>query len=239
MTDKRAIILCGGKGTRLKPYTVVLPKPLMPIGDYPIIEVIIRQLKTFGFKRITLAVNHQADIFKAFFGDGKKWGLDIDYILEKNSLGTMGPLSLINDLEEDFLVMNGDILSDIDFGECYEIHRKTKSIFSISSYKRRQLIDFGVLEKSDSNILKSFKEKPEFEFEVSMGIYMVNREVKKYIPKNTFYGFDNLMLQLLQEKKEVKLIEHKGSWLDIGRPDDYLMAAKIFNENKDKFIIEK
>ena len=170
MRDKRAIILCGGKGTRLKPYTIVLPKPLMPIGDYPIIEVIIRQLKSFGFNRITLAVNHQADIFKAFFGNGDKWNIKIDYVLEQKSLGTMGPLTLINDLDDSFLVMNGDILSDIDFGTFYEQHKKSKAIFSISSFKRQQLVDFGVLEKSNKNYLIGIKEKPEFNFEVSMGV---------------------------------------------------------------------
>ena len=134
MRVKRAIILCGGKGTRLKPYTVALPKPLMPIGDYPIIEVIIRQLKSYGFNRITLAVNHQAEIFKAFFGNGDKWDIKIDYVLEQKPLGTMGPLTLIDDLDDSFLVMNGDILSDLDFGAFYELHKKSKAIFSISSF---------------------------------------------------------------------------------------------------------
>ena len=236
MRVKRAIILCGGKGTRLKPYTVALPKPLMPIGDYPIIEVIIRQLKSYGFNRITLAVNHQAEIFKAFFGNGDKWDIKIDYVLEQKPLGTMGPLTLIDDLDDSFLVMNGDILSDLDFGAFYEQHKKSKAIFSISSFKRKQLVDFGVLEKSDENYLTDFREKPEFNFEVSMGVYMVNKEVVGQIPSNTFFGFDSLMLKLIENKDTVELVEHKGFWLDIGRPDDYMTAIDVFA--KHKFINE-
>jgi len=232
MINKRAVILCGGKGTRLKPYTVALPKPLMPIGDYPIIEVIIRQLKSFGFNRITLAVNHQADIFKAFFGNGDKWNIKIDYVLEQKPLGTMGPLTLIDDLDDSFLVMNGDILSDIDFGAFFELHVKSNAIFSISSFKRQQLIDFGVLEKSNKNYLTGIKEKPEFNFEVSMGVYMVNKEVVEQIPSNSFFGFDSLMLKLIEKKHTVELFEHKGYWLDIGRPDDYMIATDVFAKHK-------
>lgn len=238
MKDKRAVILCGGKGTRLKPYTVVLPKPLMPIGKYPIIEVIIRQLKSYGFKRITLAVNHQAEIFKAFFGNGDKWDIKIDYVLEQKPLGTMGPLTLIDDLDDSFLVMNGDVLSDLDFDNFYTQHQNSKSIFSILSFKRKQLIDFGVLDRSSENYLSGFREKPEFDFEVSTGIYMVDKETVKYIPKNSFFGFDTLMLKLIDLDEKVNLIEHKGLWLDIGRPDDYMMATEIYNENKHKFINE-
>lgn len=236
MRDKRAIILCGGKGTRLKPYTIALPKPFMPIGDYPIIEVIIRQLKSYGFNRITLAVNHQAEIFKAFFGNGDKWNIKIDYVLEQKPLGTMGPLTLIDDLDESFLVMNGDTLTDLDFGAFFEQHNKSNTIFSISSFKRQQLVDFGVLEKSNENYLIGFKEKPEFNFEVSMGVYMVNKKVVEQIPSNSFFGFDSLMLKLIEKQNTVELIEHKGFWLDIGRPDDYMMAIDVFA--KHKFINE-
>lgn len=236
MENKRAVILCGGMGTRLKPYTIALPKPLMPIGDYPIIEVIIRQLKSYGFNRITLAVNHQAEIFKAFFGNGEKWQIKIDYVLEKKPLGTMGPLSLIKDLDDRFLVMNGDVLCDLDFGKFYELHLNSNAIFSISSFQRKQLVDFGVLDKTTDNYLNGFREKPEYNFEVSMGIYMLDKKILKYIPDDSFFGFDALMHKLLSDNKNVKLIEHKGFWLDIGRPDDYLMATEIYNENKHKFL---
>jgi NDP-sugar pyrophosphorylase family protein len=136
--SKRAIILAGGKGTRLRPYTVVLPKPLMPIGEYPILEVVIRQLINYGFDHITLAVNHQAELIKAFFGDGSKWNIKIDYSLEDQPLGTMGPLKLIKDLPKNFLVMNGDILTDLNFSEFYDNHSNNKELFTISSYTREQ-----------------------------------------------------------------------------------------------------
>jgi NDP-sugar pyrophosphorylase family protein len=232
---KRAVILAGGKGTRLRPYTVVLPKPLMPIGDYPILEVIVRQLVQHGFTHITLAVNHQAELIKAFFGNGEKWNIVIDYSLEDQPLSTMGPLKLIPDLPENFLVMNGDILTDLSFGDFYQSHVDKNSLFTISSHKREQLIDYGVLEMNNNNLI-GFIEKPRTNYEVSMGIYMVNRQVLDFIPKNTPYGFDSLMLDLLKAKHFVAVQSFEGHWLDIGRPDDYMQAIEQFDSMKAKFI---
>src|SRR5947209_19179206 len=168
MRARRAVILAGGRGTRLRPYTVVLPKPLMPIGDFPILEVIVRQLARAGFGRITMAVNQQAELIKAFFQDGAKWGLRIDYSLEDKPLGTMGPLRLIGDLPAHFLVMNGDVLTDLDFAAFFEAHSSTNSLFTISSYVREHKIDYGVLGTADQ-VLRDFKEKPTASYEVSMG----------------------------------------------------------------------
>src|SRR6266850_6832211 len=134
--SKRVIILAGGKGTRLRPYTVVLPKPLMPIGEFPILEVIVRQLVQHGFDHVTMAVNHQAEIIRAFFQDGAKWGVKIDYSLEDKPLGTMGPLKLIRDLAEHFLVMNGDTLTDLDFGAFHDRHAASGELFTVSSAVR-------------------------------------------------------------------------------------------------------
>ena len=234
--SKQAVILAGGKGTRLRPYTVVLPKPLMPIGEYPILEVIVRQLAAHGFSRITMAVNHQAELIKAFFGNGEKWNLDIKYSLEDKPLGTMGPLRLIPDLPENFLVMNGDILTDLSFGDFYNEHVSGEKLFTISSHKRQQLIDYGVLELNDQNDLIGFTEKPRTEYEVSMGIYMVSRKVLKFIPEGSPYGFDSLMLDLLKEKHKVAVKSYSGHWLDIGRPDDYMEAIEQFDSMKEKFI---
>ena len=141
---KRAVLLAGGKGTRLRPYTLTMPKPLVPIGDMPIIEIIIRQLVKFGFEHITITVNHMADMIKEFCGDGSKWGIKIDYSLETKPLSTMGPLKLIPDLPENFLVMNGDVLTDIDFSEFYNEHVNKESIFTISAYERDHKVDYGV-----------------------------------------------------------------------------------------------
>jgi NDP-sugar pyrophosphorylase family protein len=207
---KRAIILAGGKGTRLRPYTIALPKPLVPIGEKPILEIIITQLISNGFEHITITINHLADIIKAFFGDGSKWGIKIDYSLEEKPLSTMGPLSLLTDLPENFLIMNGDVLSDVDFGELYDFHISKKSIFTISSYVREQKTDYGVLEIDSNDNLSGFKEKPVERYNVSMGIYVANRKILNYIPYNTFYGFDSLMLDLIKNNN-LPFIKHRSS----------------------------
>ncbi len=235
--SRRAIILAGGKGTRLLPYTVALPKPLMPIGDFPILEVIIRQLKKYGFTRITMAVNHQAEIIQAFFGNGSKWNIDIDYSLEDKPLSTMAPLKLIKDLPENFLVMNGDVLTDLDFEDFYSHHIKSKNIFTISSYQREVKSEFGVLNVNKNNDLVGFREKPVSIFNVSMGVYMVSKKSIDYIPKNTFYGFNHLMIDLIKNKKNPKVYNFDGYWLDIGRPDDYLQAIEEFDKMRKKFAI--
>ena len=140
---KRAILLAGGKGTRLYPYTLTMPKPLVPVGEYPIIEIIIRQLAKAGFDHITITVNHMADMIRAFCGDGSKWGITIDYSLETKPLSTMGPLKLIKDLPEDFLVMNGDVMTDLDFAQLYADHVSQGNIFTISAYERDHKVDYG------------------------------------------------------------------------------------------------
>lgn len=234
---KRAIILAGGKGSRLRPYTLVMPKPLMPIGEYPILEVVIRQLVQHGFEHITMAVNHQAEIIKAFFGDGSKWNIEIDYSLESQPLGTMGPLASITDLPDHFLVMNGDVLTDLNYRKFYEDHVQENRLFTISSYTRKQLIDYGVLETKDT-YLSGFIEKPTKDYNVSMGIYMVSKKISESIPKNTFYGFDKLMLETLSKGGKVKVENFNGYWLDIGRPDDYMQAIDEFEKLRNKFLNE-
>ena len=235
MGSKRAVILAGGKGKRLRPYTVVLPKPLMPIGEYPILEVVVRQLINNGFNHISMAVNHQASLIKTFFGNGEKWSVKIDYFQEQKPLGTMGPLSNISDLPDDFLVMNGDILTDLNFDFFYKEHIKNNSIFTICSSERSQKIDYGVLESDSNGFLTKFNEKPNLDYLVSMGIYMVNKKVIDFIP-NTFYGFDSLMLDLLKRKEKVSIKKFSGYWLDIGRPDDYEKAIEDFDLLKNKFL---
>ena len=232
---RRAIILAGGKGSRLRPYTIVLPKPLMPIGDFPILEVVVRQLVRDGFEHISMAVNHQASLIRAFFGDGSKWSIKIDYYEEDEPMGTMGSLNKINDLPENFLIMNGDILTDLNYREFYDNRSKNKSLFTIGAKKRLQPIDYGVLESNQKGFLQSFIEKPKKEYLVSMGIYMANKDIKNYIP-NSFFGFDNLMLDLLSKDKPIKLYEFDGYWLDIGKPDDYIKAIEDFEVLKDSLL---
>jgi NDP-sugar pyrophosphorylase family protein len=232
---KRAVVLAGGKGTRLRPYTVVLPKPLMPIGEFPILEVVVRQLVRSGFGHITMAVNHQADLIRAFFGDGQKWNVKIDYSQENDPLGTMGPLNLIPDLPEHFLIMNGDVLTDLDFRKFHDEHVGSESIFSISAYERVQKVDYGVLSADQNGRLIGFVEKPSNMYLVSMGIYMASHRIMEFIPRS-FYGFDTLMLNLINKREQVAIKHHQGYWLDIGRPDDYMQAIEEFDGLKDKLI---
>lgn len=233
---KRAVILAGGKGTRLRPYTIALPKPLMPIGEYPILEVIIRQLRSHGFEHITLAVNHQADLFRAFFGDGGKWGIKIDYSLESKPLSTMGPLKLIDDLPDNFLVMNGDILTDIDYGQFLQAHTAKNSLFTISAAARDQRIDYGVL-KVAGQALVGFEEKPSIPFLVSMGVYALSRSTLDFIPRDQAFGFDDMVLGFLERGDDVAVAPHHGYWLDIGRPDDYERAIDDWPELSKRLVI--
>jgi NDP-sugar pyrophosphorylase family protein len=209
----------------------------MPIGEYPILEVVIRQLASHDFNHITLAVNHQAELIKAFFGDGSKWGVTIDYSLEDKPLGTMGPLRLIKDLPQHFLVMNGDILTDLDYATFYTEHVTGGELFTISSHNREQRIDYGTLEIDANRCLRQFSEKPVVSYKVSMGIYMVSRDILQHVPMGEPYGFDQLMLAMLAGNKTVRVKPFTGYWLDIGRPDDYAQAIEEFDSMKHRFLI--
>ena len=233
--DKCAVIMAGGKGTRLLPYTMALPKPLVPVGQYPIMEIVIRQLSRAGFDRIIIAVNHQAELIETYFGNGSKYGLNIEYSLETEPLSTMGPLKLMKNLPDDFIVMNSDILTDLDYSELLDYHKKSGRIFTISSYKRIQNVEYGVLHES-GGILAGFTEKPKLDYLVSMGVYAVSSRVLDYIPENTFFGFDNLMTKLIESGEEVGIRLHEGYWLDIGRPDDYQTATDEFESTRDLFL---
>ena len=234
--SKRAVLLAGGKGTRLRPYTVVLPKPLMPLGDFPILEVIIRQLVQCGFDHLTMAVNHQAELIQAFFGNGDKWGVTIDYSLEDQPLSTMGPLKLIPDLPENFLAMNGDVLTDLKFDEFFDHHVEKGNLFTTSSTTREDVSEYGVLEYDAENRLTDFREKPVTRYDVSMGIYMINRKVLDFIPKGQFYGYDHLMKDMIATDKPPHVLRHSGYWLDIGREDDYRQAIEEFETLRPKLL---
>jgi NDP-sugar pyrophosphorylase family protein len=234
--SRRAVVLAGGAGTRLRPYTVVLPKPLMPIGEYPILEVIIRQLVRHGFTHVTLAVNHQANILKAFFEDGKRWKVDIDYSLEREPRSTIAPLALIPDLPENFLLMNGDVLTDFDLSGFLARHGASGRLFTIAAARRWQMIDYGVLQIDSAHQLTGFSEKPQTEYLVSMGIYAVNRKILQFVPPDSKYGFDDLMKEMLTKSEPVDVEPYEGYWLDIGRPDDYMQAVEEFEERKGQFL---
>lgn len=226
----RAIILAGGKGTRLRPYTTLIPKPLVPLGGkYSILEIVLTQLARSGFNHITLAVNHLSHLIMAYFGDGSRFGLRLDYSLEEQELSTIGPLTLMSDLPENFLVMNGDILCDLDYRAFYTAHVQRNSHISVSAYRRQVKVDFGVLQYDASEHLTAFQEKPTFDFDVSMGIYCMHRSVIDALPRGEPYGFDHLMLDGLARGQKIQICPFHGYWLDIGRPDDYEYADQNFD----------
>ena len=228
---RTAIILCGGQGTRLRPYTITIPKPLMPLGDTSILEIIIKQLQKNGFQKIILAVNYRSDLIKAYFQDGSKSGVDIQYVDEHEPLGTIGPLRNIKDLPDKFLVMNGDILTDLNFIEYFDKFNPAAEFALIPTFKRTYQIDFGVLEfNSAAGILEIFSEKPKKELYVSMGVYFFSPRIFHLIPQEGSFGFDQLMLAALEKKLTVRCLEHHGFWLDIGRHEDYEYAQDHLEE---------
>jgi len=232
----KAIILAGGKGTRLKPYTTVIPKPLVPVGETAIIEILINQLKKCGIDEVDVCLGHFSEIIMAFLGDGSKWGIKIRYSVETKPMGTVAPIKFLKDLPENFLVMNGDLLTNLDFKDLYAHHLKNNSLLTVSTYNRTSKIDFGVIEtEPGTDKVIGFREKPEYNFEVSMGVYVMNRKILDLIPDDMPFGFDDLMITLLQKKESISINRFDGYWLDIGRPDDYEKA----NEDVKKFKVEK
>ncbi len=225
-----AVILAGGKGVRLRPYTTSLPKPLVPIGDqYSILEIIMRQLSQQGFRTATLAIGHLGQLIRAYVGDGEQWGMKVDYAIEESPLGTIGPLLMIKDrLPENFLVMNGDVLTDLDLGDVLKVHSAAGAPLTVATYQREVKIDFGVLTARAGNIVE-FTEKPTIDYRVSMGVYGVARRALDVYTPGLPLGFDELVLDLLATSEPPKEYQFDGHWLDIGRPDDYDRANAEFD----------
>jgi len=232
----RAVILAGGKGTRLAPYTTVLPKPLMPIGDMPILEVVLRQLKNGGISRVTMAVGHLAELLQAFFQDGRRLGLPIDYSMEDTALGTVGPLTLIDGLDETFLVMNGDTLTTLDYRTLVEHHRASGAIATVAAYVRQVKIDFGVIEVDSAGMIDNYIEKPTFDYRVSMGIYVFEPGVMRYLQRDEYRDLPDLVRTLIGQGQKVATYPFDGYWLDMGRPDDYARAIEEFTSRRAEFL---
>jgi NDP-mannose synthase len=234
----KAVILSGGKGTRLRPYTTVIPKPLLPIGDHPILEIILLQLKSFGVDEIILAVGYMAQLFQAFFQNGERSGMKISYSLETEPLGTAGPLSLLIDrMEEDFLVMNGDLLTTLNYRRLFEYHRTQKAAATIGLYEREVKIDFGVVELDQERKLTKYIEKPTFKFKVSMGVNVFNSTiVRPYLIPGKHLDIPDLMMQLKNDGHPVCCYSEPCFWLDIGREDDYQKASEIFESRHHEFM---
>lgn len=224
----KAVVLAGGKGARLAPYTKILPKPLMPIGDMPILEILLRQMKRAGIQEAVLTVGHLAGLLRAFFQDGESLGMQISYSYEERPLGTAGPLSLIPGLDNTFLVTNGDILTAMDLAKLVESHRSSGAIATIATHTRKVHVDLGVIRSNGSNEIVGYIEKPDYEFQVSMGVYVFEPGILSYIPFNQYLDFPDLVLRLIECGEKVMSYPYDGYWQDLGRPDDYEQAVQDF-----------
>ena len=225
----RAVILAGGKGIRLKPYTVSLPKPLVPVGEEPIMKILLQNLRRQGVREATICVNHMADLIEAYFGDGSKLGIRVKYTHEPQPLGTAAPIKLIMNLPDDFLVMNGDLLTDLSFKQLFWEHKNNDAIMTIATHPQKIKVDYGVIKSNPDHTAQAFVEKPTYDLDVCMGIYALNKRALDYIPDNTRFGFDDLVHALMEKAETVRTFAHDGYWLDIGRPEEYQQANEDYN----------
>jgi NDP-mannose synthase len=234
------VILAGGEGTRLRPYTTVLPKPLMPIGDRPVLDIVVRQLKAHGFDRITIATGYLAELIEAFFRDGDHYGIPIDYHREHEPLGTVGALALIDGLaDQDILVMNGDVLTDIDYGALLDHHRESDAAATIATKTRQIQVSLGVLQfgnESDSTLLTGYDEKPSIDYTASMGVYCFAPRALSQINAGERLDFPDMILRLIAAGETVRAWPSEDYWLDIGRHDDYEQAQEEFESVRDRLI---
>ena len=229
MTAHHAVILAGGKGTRLRPFTITLPKPLVPIGDESsVLEIVIRQLAHQGFESATLAIGHFAELIEAYVGDGSQWGMAIDYARENEPLGTMGPVVQVADrLPEHFLVLNGDTLTEMNYARLLDAHAASDAPITVATARRETRVEFGVLDVEDGRVT-GFREKPSIGYTVAIGAYAVSRATLQRYPSGAALGFDQLMRDLLDRGERPASFDFSGFWLDIGRPEDYDRANVEF-----------
>ena len=233
----RVVILAGGKGTRLRPYTASFPKPLVPVGDLPILEILLRQLADQGFDRFTIALGHLSGLIRAYIEQRKSLSenLQIDFVDEDEPTGTAGSLANIEGLDSTFLVMNGDVLTDMDFSALVRDHEESGAALTIAAHCQQVKIDLGVLEANEGGILENYVEKPTLDYEVSMGVYAYSPRVLGHIEKGKYLDFPDLVLKLMKMGETVRLHRNDAFWLDIGRPEDYARAQELMEKNPAKF----
>jgi NDP-sugar pyrophosphorylase family protein len=231
-----AVILAGGKGTRLKPFTMTIPKPLLPLGDVPILEVVVRQLAAAGFERVVLTLGHMGPLFVSHFGDGSGFGTTIEYVTEHEPLGTAAPLRSIADLPDDFLVMNGDLLTDIPFRELVEQHRRVAATATICVASRQVNVDYGVVEFRDDGTFVDYREKPVLPYYVSMGINILSSRALQFIPRSGKFDMPELIMALHRAGERVQCFRSNYYWQDIGRFDDYTRASEDFVNDPSRFL---
>ncbi|MEW6359775.1 MAG: sugar phosphate nucleotidyltransferase [Planctomycetota bacterium] len=232
----RAVIIAGGKGRRLAPYTTVLPKPLMPVGDYSILEIVIRQLKSYGFTHITMAVGYLSELIRAVLDSHKNFGLEIDYSFEEKPLGTIGPLSLIDGLDDTFLVMNGDVLTTLDLRRLIKFHKDNRSVATVATHNHEVSVAYGVITTNDRQEIVDYQEKPRTYYRVSMGIVLFEPEVMKHLRSNEHMNLPDFLLKLIAAKKKVMAYPSDGYWLDIGIPQEYARAIEDFESDPGRFL---
>jgi NDP-sugar pyrophosphorylase family protein len=235
----KAVVLAGGKGARLAPYTKILPKPLMPIGEMPILEILLRQMGRYGIDEVILTVGHLSNLLCAFFQDGTRYGLKIIYSFEEQPLGTAGPLSLVQGLDETFLVANGDVLTTLDFKNLIEYHRSCNAIATIASHVRDIRVDLGVIQANQSHEIIGYIEKPTYNFLVSMGIYVFEPGVLSFIERNKYLDLPDLVLKLIAAGEHVVTFPYDGYWMDLGRLDDYEQAVQDFEKIRPQILGEE
>jgi len=233
----KAVVLAGGEGTRLAPYSKKLPKPLMPIGNMPILEILIRQMKLAGVDEVILAVGHMREALQNYFQDGSQLGVMVNYSIEEQPLGTIGPISLIDGLQETFLVTNGDVLTTLNFHALIRTHREAQAAATIAMHRRQIKIDLGVLEiNKETKYISGYVEKPKYHYPVSMGIYVFEPRVIGYIPYNQFFDFPELVQKLIDSGERVVGYTFDGYWQDLGNLEDYEQAVSNFTSNEAMFL---
>jgi NDP-sugar pyrophosphorylase family protein len=234
----RAIILAGGRGTRLAPYTTVIPKPLLPVGDLPILEIVVRQLTLAGVKHITLTLGYMSEYFRAFLAQRKSLSrlVKIDFVEEERPTGTAGSLSSVPGLEDTFLVMNGDVLTNLNYRALLDFHASGKAWLTIAAHRKLVKIDLGVLETDGAGLVTNYIEKPTMDYAVSMGIYVYQPQVLEFISPGEYLDFPELVLRLLRAGKKVATFRNEAAWLDLGRPEDFQRATDLFLERQQDFL---
>jgi len=236
----KAIILAGGRGTRLAPYTTVFPKPLMPVDGMPILEVIVKQLAHFHIEELIFTVSQESEpLLSAYFGNGSRYGVDISYSREEKPLGTTGPLSLISDLPETFLVMNGDVLTTLNYQKLIQYHRRQRGMVTIAMNQKRIQLELGVMELGQGHRLTQYIEKPTLSYSVSMGVYIFEKKVLKWVPSRGYLDFPELIQKLLRKGEKIFCYPSNDFWLDIGRHEDYGEAQRMFQKMRKKLLYEK
>jgi NDP-sugar pyrophosphorylase family protein len=232
MKDVKAVVLAGGRGTRLAPYTTILPKPLMPVGERSILEIVVDQLEKAGVVDVRFSVGYLSHLIRAVFDNRSLGSAQITYVTEQDALGTAAPLKLMTDLDSTFIVMNGDVLTTLDFGELVRYHREHGNILTIATHKRSIKIDYGILHVDVGDRVRDFEEKPEIVSAVSMGIYVMEPEVLEHIPEGTYFDFPDLVAALLEAEVPIGSYRSEHLWFDIGRHEDYERAVGAWSQNE-------